>query len=218
MTNDVTKTRAAASDNQVNDVKNGRRARSVSHSRPVSNNDKRVTGYTRVKSGELKKRSVTRSPDMSNPIARSEAPSVSIGGIPVKAPARNKAIPVASVHVEPTVLTVTSTEKASFPYSVVFLSLICSLMFFYMIFNYVQINERTSAVSDLKADIASLSFEAEELGTKLEQKNDLILIEQIATDKLGMVKIDEITKKYITMDPGDTITPYDVNGNSASAD
>jgi cell division protein FtsB len=87
-----------------------------------------------------------------------------------------------------------------------------------MIFNYVQINERTSAVSDLKADIASLSFEAEELGTKLEQKNDLILIEQIATEKLGMVKIDEITKKYITMDPGDTITPYDANGNSASAD
>jgi cell division protein FtsB len=144
---------------------------------------------------------------MSNPIARSEAPSVSIGGIPVKAPARNKAIPVASVHVEPTVLTVTSTEKASFPYSVVFLSLICSLMFFYMIFNYVQINEHTSAVSDLKSEIATLSFEADDLSAKLDIKNDLTLIEKIAKEKLGMVTVDEVTKKYITMDPGDTIDP-----------
>ena len=214
MTGDVTKTRPGAVENKSSTV-NNKRTVSASHSRPVDSKDRRVSGYTRVKSGDLKKRSVTRSPDMSHPIARAEAPSVSIGGIPVKAPTRNKAVPVASVHVEPTVLTVASTEKASFPYSVVFLSLICSLMFFYMIFNYVQINERTSAVSDLKADIATLSFEAEELGTKLEQKNDLTLIEQIATEKLGMVKIDEITKKYITMDPGDTITPYDANGNSA---
>lgn len=217
MTGDVTNVRSKA-DKANTDVKNAKRPASASHTRPIDNKDRRVNGYTRVKSGELKKRSVTRSPDMSNPTARAETPSVSLGGIPVKAPTRNKAIPVASVHVEPTVRTVSSTEKASFPYSVVFLSLICSLMFFYMIFNYVQINERTSAVSDLKADIATLSFEAEELGTKLEQKNDLTLIEQIATEKLGMVKIDEITKKYITMDPGDTITPYDTKGNSVAAD
>ena len=84
-------------------------------------------------------------------------------------------------------------------------------MFFYMIFNYVQINEHTAAISDLKTDIATLSFETDELTTKLNQKNDLTLIEQIATEKLGMVKIDEITKKYITMDPGDSINPYGID-------
>ena len=210
MTNDVTNARTTAK--QKNDTVNGRNStRPINHAKPINNkNDMRVSGYTRVKSGDLKRRSVTRNPDMSNPSARAEAARVTLGGLPVKAPSKNKAIPVASIHVEPTVRTVTATTKASFPYSVIFLSLICSLMFFYMIFNYVQINERTSAISDLKADIATLSFESNELSTKLDKKNDLTLIEQLATEKLGMVKIDEITKKYITMDPGDTINPYGV--------
>lgn len=213
MTNDVTNTRSNAP--AKNDALNNRsNARPVNHAKPNNLKDRRENGYTRVKSGDLKRRSVTRSPDMSNPSARAKAPSVALGGIPVKAPVKNKALPVASVHVEPTVRTVTSTTKASFPYSVVFLSLICSLMFFYMIFNYVQINEHTSAVSDLKADIATLSFEADELTTKLDQKNDLTLIEQIATERLGMVKIDEITKKYITMDPGDSINPRNASSGS----
>ncbi len=204
MTNDVTRARANASNNA-----NGARKSTspVSHARPANTSDRRVNGYTRIKSGELKRRSVTRSPDMSNPNARSAKPEVSLGSIPVKAPAKNKAIPVASVRTEPTVRTVTDTTKVSFPYSVVFLSLLCSLLFFYMIFNYVQINEHTSEVSDLKSEIATLSFEAENLTAKLDMKNDLTLIEKIAKEKLGMVTIDEITKKYITMDSGDTITP-----------
>ena len=206
MTNDVTNSRTNIS--KKSDVTNTRsNTRPTNHARPANTNDMRVSGYTRVKSGDLKRRSVTRSPDMSNPSARREAARVTLGGIPVKAPAKNKVIPVASVHVEPTVRTVTATTKVNFPYSVIFLSLICSLMFFYMIFNYVQINEHTSTISD----IATLSFETNELTTKLDQKNDLNLIEQIATEKLGMVKIDEITKKYITMDPGDSINPYGID-------
>lgn len=211
MTNDVTNARANAS-NKTDAINAKANTRPINHAKPINNkNDMRVSGYTRVKSGDLKRRSVTRSPDMSNPSARAEAPRVTLGGLPVRAPSKNKVIPVASVHVEPTVRTVTASSKVSFPYSVVFLSLICSLMFFYMIFNYVQINEHTAAISDLKTDIATLSFETDELTTKLNQKNDLTLIEQIATEKLGMVKIDEITKKYITMDPGDSINPYGID-------
>ena len=212
MTNDVTNT-GSSSSNNANALNRRTGSRQINCAKPNNEISRISSGYTRVKSGDLKRRSVTRSPDMSNPSARAEAARVTLGDLPVKAPTKNKAVPIASVHVEPTVRTVTSTAKVSFPYSVVFLSLICSLMFFYMIFNYVQINEHTSAVSDLKADIATLSFEADELTTKLEQKNDLTLIEQIATERLGMVKIDEITKKYITMDPGDSINPKDVSAN-----
>ena len=164
-------------------------------------------GYSRIKSGEHKRRGVTRSPNMSNPNARAAKPDVTVGYIPVSVPSKKISAPVASVAEEPIVRTVTDTTKVAFPYSVVFLSLLCSLLFFYMIFNYVQINEHTSTVSDLKSEIATLSFEAEDLNAKLDIKNDLTVIEQIAKEKLGMVTVDEVAKKYITMDPGDTIDP-----------
>ncbi len=166
--------------------------------------DRRVTGYTRVKSGDLKRRSVTRSPDMSNPNGRILNPNMSLGAVPA---AKEKAVPVAAVRVEPKVRTISDTHKVAFPYSIVFLSLICSVLFFYMIFNYVQINEHTNTVSDLKNEISTLSNERDDLSAKLDLKNDLVYIEKVAREELGMVKIDEITKKYITMDPGDVITP-----------
>lgn len=175
--------------------------------RNANSSAKRSTGYSRIKSGEHKRRNVTRSPNMSNPNARAARPEVSLGSLPVSKQSNKLAVPVASVRTEPTVRTVTDTTKVAFPYSVVFLSLLCSLLFFYMIFNYVQINEHTSAVSDLKSEIATLSFEAEDLTAKLDMKNDLTLIEKTAREKLGMVTVDEIAKKYITMDPDDIIDP-----------
>lgn len=208
MTTDTTKTKTSShTDADVRRPQAPTTANAAPHTRPVTP-DRRVTGYTRVKSGDLKRRQVTRRPDMSNPNARAVNPNVALGSLPPVVRPRQKVIPVASVRVEPTVRTITDTRKVSFPFSIVFLSLICSMLFLYMIFNYVQIHEYTSTVSDLKADIATLSLEAEDLNTKLEMKNDLTLIEKIATEELGMVKIDEITKKYITMDPGDVITPY----------
>ena len=176
-------------------------------SRANISSNRHSNGYSRIKSGEHKRRGVTRSPNMSNPNARAAKAEVALGSVPAKLPERKLAAPVASIRTEPTVRTVTDTTKTSFPYSVVFLSLLCSLLFFYMIFNYVQINEHTSTVSDLKSEIATLSFEADDLTAKLDIKNDLSVIEQIAKEKLGMVTVDEIAKKYITMDSGDVIAP-----------
>ena len=201
MTNDLSRARTSSS------TVNGRKASPVSHSRAANSSDRNSKGYSRIKSGEHKRRGATRSPNMSNPNARAAKADLSLGSLPITAPVKKMAAPVASVRTEPTVRTVTDTTKVSFPYSVVFLSLLCSLLFFYMIFNYVQINEHTSAVSDLKSEIATLSFEADDLTAKLDMKNDLTLIEKIAKEKLGMVTVDEVTKKYITMDPGDTIDP-----------
>ena len=201
MTNDLSRARTSSTANGRNN------SSPVSRSAASNSSDRYSKGYSRIKSGEHKRRGVTRSPNMSNPNARAAKADLSLGSLPMTAPVKKMAVPVASVRTEPTVRTVTDTTKVSFPYSVVFLSLLCSLLFFYMIFNYVQINEHTSAVSDLKSEIATLSFEADDLSAKLDIKNDLTLIEKIAKEKLGMVTVDEVTKKYITMDPGDTIDP-----------
>ncbi len=217
MTTDVTKKKTIPASNSA-DIHNPSATKTAACRGPAKRGprDRRVTGYTRIKSGEHKRRSVTRTPDMSNPNGRVMNPNVSLGSVPMKKE-KEKAIPVASVHVEPKVRTISDTHKVSFPYSIVFLSLICSILFFYMIFNYVQINEQTSFVSDLKNEIATLSTEKNDLSAKLDLKNDLVYIEKVAREELGMVKIDEITKKYITMDPGDVITPFEARSAESPA-
>ncbi len=207
MTNDVTKNQSAASD-VIRTASDGKAKTEPHLPGSRGSRDRRATGYSRVKSGDLKRRSVTRTPDMSNPNARVVNPHVSLGSLPVVKEKKKEKVISAPVYVEPKVRTVTDTRKVSFPYSIVFLSLICSVLFFYMIFNYVQINEQTAALSDLKNEISTLATEKNDLSAKLDQKNDLVYIEKVAREDLGMVKIDEITKKYITMAPDDTITSY----------
>lgn len=219
MTTDVTKKKTiTASEPNIKTGKHGGTSVPSKGRKPVNiARDRRITGYTRVKSGELKRRTVVRAPDMSRPDAKVVNPQVSIGSVPA-AVKREKAIPVATLRAEPTVRTITDTKKEVFPFSIVFLSLICSVLFMYMIFNYVQINEHTSAVSDLKTEIATLRVERDDLTAKLDKKNDLTYIEKIAREELGMVTIDEIIKKYINMDPGDIITSFGNNPDSSSTD
>ena len=219
MTSDVSKKKTVAASGQ--DVISGKKnpqprsASDIINKKTVSH-DRRVTGYTRVKSGELRRRPASRTPDMSNPNARVVNPGVSIGSLTTAKRERTAALP--AVRTEPTVRTISDTKKQAFPFSIVFMSLICSVLFMYMIFNYVKINEHTSAVSDLKKEIATLSAEKDDLTAKLDRKNDLTYIEKVAKEQLGMVKIDEIIKKYVTMDPDDVITSFGKNTGTSSAD
>lgn len=216
MTTDTSKTKSLPAGEQV--VRGGKTGQlkapsATKNTKATAKRDPRTSGYTRVKSGELKRRSVSRAPDMSRPASRAMSPSVAIGSLPSRR-VKERAVPVAAVHIEPKVRTITDTRKVSFPYSIIFMAIACSVLFMYMIFNYVQINEYTDTVSDLKSEIATLDAKKIEIQTKLDKKNDLIYIEKVAREELGMVKIDEITKKYIEMDAGDKITVFD-NTDSA---
>ncbi len=219
MTTDVSKKKNIVENenNSRNIKRNTAQNRTERRGTASQSHDRRVSGYTRVKSGEHKRRSVVRTPDMSRPDAKVVNPNVALGSLPA-AERKERAVPVAALRAEPKVRTITDTKKEAFPYSIVFLSLICSVLFIYMIFNYVQINEHTAALSDLKAEIATLSVEKDDLTAKLDKKNDLTYIEKIAREEYGMVKIDEITKKYVTMDPGDTITSFGRSYANSTAD
>ena len=79
MTNEVTKKQAITA--KESEARRAQPVRSRAHQAPVSakSRDRRVTGYTRVKSGDIKRRSVTRTPDMSNPNAKAINPQVALG-------------------------------------------------------------------------------------------------------------------------------------------
>jgi len=177
----------------------------------ISANGAKVRSSEKSEAISARKRTVSRVPNMSHPRSRVRTPSVAIGTLPRKPKA---AVPVASVHIEPNVRTINETKHAPFPFSIVFMAIICTLLFMYMVYNMVQINESTVQISKLKANIVSLDKQKNELSFKLEKRNDLILIEKIATEKLGMVKLDQVTKKYVKIEHEDKIEVFDDNADS----
>ena len=174
------------------------------------------TAGDRTAAGELRRRrAVSRTPDMSNPRARRENPSVSLGAVGrASAQAKTKANTA-----EPRIHTIAESERKPFPLAFVFTSLMCSLLFMYMIYNLVRINEYTINISSLKDQLSDLTTSQTELTLKLERKNDLVEIERIATEQYGMVKRDKVTKQYVNVGDGDVIEAEDNGtGDSASAD
>ena len=43
---------------------------------------------------------------------------------------------------------------------------------------------------------------------ELEEKNDMVVIEDIAKNELGMVKVAEAEQRYVSLADGDTIETY----------
>ena len=82
---------------------------------------------------------------------------------------------------------------------------ICTLLLMFLVVSYVQINEYTIEVASLRGELSDLVGQRKELALALEEKNDMVKIEQYAIDNLGMVKADQLDKKYITLDQKDKI-------------
>lgn len=150
--------------------------------------------------GELRRRrNVSRAPDMSKPRARRAAPAVSLGDL------KKPATAVKTKVAEPRIHTIPQVERKPFPIAFIFTTLMCSLLFMYMIYNIVRINEYTIDISEMKSRISELTAHQNELTLKLERKNDLVEIERIATQEYGMVKRDKVAKQYVNVVDGDVI-------------
>lgn len=114
----------------------------------------------------------------------------------------------AAREAEPTIRTVKAREKKPFPVAALFLCLMCSVLALYMIYNSVKLSEYRSEVLKTQNEIRSLTEEKEELQLALDKKNDLLLIEEYAL-RYGMVRIDQLSRYYITVSGEDQIVVYD---------
>ncbi len=103
------------------------------------------------------------------------------------------------------VTTVKAATKRPFPVGAVVMVTICTLLLMFTVMSYVQINEYTIEVALLRGELTDLAGEKKELALALEEKNDMLTIEQYATENLGMVKSDQLTKKHITLDQEDKV-------------
>ena len=112
---------------------------------------------------------------------------------------------VAAVKELPKVRTIKAKKTVPFPTSVVFVSVICTVLFMFMMLTMAQINEFTQDISALQGRLSELQKQEEDLRLDVEFKNDLRVIESAAVNELGMVKADEVKKQYVIIGNEDKI-------------
>ena len=95
--------------------------------------------------------------------------------------------------------------KNRISFSFVMILLIATCMLMAVIFSFAQVSRSTGELSDAKNRLEALKAEEKELSFALEQKNDIRLVEQIATERIGMVKEGSVEKRFISMSAGDYI-------------
>lgn len=105
----------------------------------------------------------------------------------------------------PKMQTVEARIIRRFPFKLVFLAFFGTLLFLVMIYNNVQINEKSSDVEALKQKIVEMDETIRKTSLDVERKNDLRVIEERALE-LGMVKSDQLDKRYITIPSDDKVT------------
>lgn len=74
-----------------------------------------------------------------------------------------------------------------------------------MVFSFAQISESNRELAEIKAQISAAEDRAERLKLQLEEKNDLNMIEKIATEEYNMVKEGSVQKKYVSLSEGDRV-------------
>ncbi|MBQ8642334.1 MAG: septum formation initiator family protein [Clostridia bacterium] len=82
---------------------------------------------------------------------------------------------------------------------------VITMMIITILFSIAQVYQTTNTIDDLEKELSSLQTTASELELAIEEKNDIRVIEQIATDQLGMVKEDSVQRKYISLSDGERI-------------
>lgn len=176
--------------------------------RGITPNNNNNNGVTRASRGQnnrpaANKRAVSAPKNTKAPVqkrgarpAESKPTALSVIGENIK--------PILSVK-QDNVKTVKKKTHKSFPVGAVVIVTICTLLLMFTVLSYVQINEYTIEVASLRGELSDLVEKRNDLEVSLEEKNDMLEIERIATEEYGMVKSDQLTKKHISLEQEDKI-------------
>lgn len=111
-------------------------------------------------------------------------------------------------------VTMRKKNKSPFPLGVVLSAVLMTVVALFMMMNYAEIDRYNSDIADMKSQLTDLQNEATKLEQRLDRKNNLVYIEDYATEKLGMVKSNELTRINITLidkDEGEIVKYNDGN-------
>ena len=84
----------------------------------------------------------------------------------------------------------------------------CALILTAIVYGGSQINEESRRYSELNAGRGLLQKENQALELELKEENDLTVIEDMAKDDLGMIKVSAAEQRYLTLSGEDGIKTY----------
>ena len=99
-------------------------------------------------------------------------------------------------------------KSPSFSLGMLVSVMVTAMVLAMVVFSGSLINEEARRYSDLINTLETLEAENATLTLELEEKNDLTVIEDIAKNELGMVKVAEAEQKYISLADGNSIQTY----------
>lgn len=105
-------------------------------------------------------------------------------------------------------------RKTINPLSAIAMSLIFCLVLMLPITLSVMLHNTSSEISELGDELREIQTIADDLQVKLDDKNDLALIEELAVNKYGMIKLEEGNSKYLRLNGMDMIESFDTNGDN----
>lgn len=85
-----------------------------------------------------------------------------------------------------------------------------------IIFSFAQISEFKKEISVLDNQKAELVEQIDQLALEIDLKNDIRVIEQIATEEYGMVKSNRVESKYISVAEGERIVLPESDGEETA--
>ncbi len=103
-----------------------------------------------------------------------------------------------------------------FPVSFIFYCLVITVMLMFIAYSYSVVNNISYEITELEESIALGKQENERLSLELDKKNDLTYIEEVAVNKLGMVKSTEVVKHYVSISGGDRVVITGENNRSGA--
>ena len=87
--------------------------------------------------------------------------------------------------------------------------LVCAVVFALIVYSGSLVNLETRRASDLSDSQASLLATQKTLAAQLDARYDLDLIETVAVNDLGMVKVADAAQRYVSLSNGNSIETYD---------
>lgn len=147
---------------------------------------------------------IMHTPDMPHPVSRSVEPTVVIGGVPLVEEPKKKRLFALNTNA-PRVRTIRAQKRTPFPLGMMFLLLLCTGLFMYMVQNFVEINEYSMHLDQMQSRLEELNKQQQSLELQLENRNNMSAIADMAENDLGMVKLDEVEKEYLNDSSEDKI-------------
>ncbi len=96
-------------------------------------------------------------------------------------------------------------RRADFSFSFIFYLVVFSFLLIFLALSYGKVNEYTGEINALKNSIDEYNTKSAMLEIQIDSRDDLQFIEHEAVTRLGMIKEENVQKKYINLERSDMI-------------